>query len=70
MKFFTLLGVAQFGSARGSGPRGRWFESSHSDQKVASLLVTKKGQLLLKLPFFLSFFARNLFRLFALALSK
>ena len=26
-----LRGVAQFGSALGSGPRGRWFESSHSD---------------------------------------
>ena len=25
-------GVAQFGSALGSGPRGRWFKSSHSDQ--------------------------------------
>ena len=24
-------GVAQLGSALGSGPRGRWFESSHSD---------------------------------------
>lgn len=27
--------VAQFGSARGSGPRGREFESHHSDQKGA-----------------------------------
>lgn len=26
-------GVAQFGSALGSGPRGRGFESRHSDQK-------------------------------------
>ena len=27
-------GVAQFGRALGSGPRGRWFESSHSDHNV------------------------------------
>ena len=27
-------GVAQFGSALGSGPRGRRFESCHSDQKI------------------------------------
>lgn len=26
--------VAQFGSALGSGPRGRWFESSRPDQKT------------------------------------
>lgn len=25
--------MAQLGSALGSGPRGRWFESSHSDHK-------------------------------------
>lgn len=25
--------VAQFGSALGSGPRGRWFKSSRPDQK-------------------------------------
>ncbi len=25
--------MAQFGRALGSGPRGRWFKSSHSDQK-------------------------------------
>jgi hypothetical protein len=29
-----LRGVAQFGSALGSGPRGRWFKSSHSDQMI------------------------------------
>ena len=27
-------GVAQFGRALGSGPRGRWFESSHSDHNA------------------------------------
>ena len=27
-------GVAQLGRALGSGPRGRWFKSSHSDQPV------------------------------------
>ena len=26
--------MAQFGRALGSGPRGRWFESSHFDQKI------------------------------------
>ena len=26
-------GVAQFGSAFGSGPKGRWFKSSHPDHK-------------------------------------
>ena len=29
---FNFRGVAQFGSALGSGPRGRRFESCHSDQ--------------------------------------
>ena len=29
----TDRGVAQFGSALGSGPRGRGFESRHLDQK-------------------------------------
>ena len=29
----TLRGVAQFGRALGSGPRGRVFESPHSDHK-------------------------------------
>ena len=33
-------GVAQLGSALGSGPRGRWFESSHSDH----LCSTKRLQ--------------------------
>ena len=28
----AVRGVAQFGSALGSGPRGREFESRHSDQ--------------------------------------
>ena len=32
-------GVAQFGRALGSGPRGRWFESSHSDQKSTVILI-------------------------------
>jgi hypothetical protein len=26
-------GVAQFGSAFGSGPKGRWFKSSHLDHQ-------------------------------------
>ena len=26
-------GVAQFGSAFGSGPKGRWFKSSHPDHR-------------------------------------
>ena len=33
--WYTILarrGVAQFGRVLGSGPRGRWFKSSHSDQ--------------------------------------
>ena len=30
---YEKRGVAQLGSALGSGPRGRWFESSHSDHK-------------------------------------
>ena len=34
-RIFFLRGVAQFGRALGSGPRGRWFKSSHSDQKKA-----------------------------------
>ena len=29
----TFRGVAQFGRALGSGPRGRVFESPHSDQQ-------------------------------------
>ena len=32
-RFSPFPGVAQLGSALGSGPRGRWFESSHSDHK-------------------------------------
>ena len=31
-------GVAQFGRVLGSGPRGRWFESSHSDEKSVEML--------------------------------
>ena len=31
-------GVAKFGIALEWGSRGRWFESSHSDQKMDSLL--------------------------------
>ena len=33
-RIYFLRGVAQFGRALGSGPRGRWFKSSHSDQKI------------------------------------
>ncbi len=32
MFFVQCRGVAQFGSVLGSGPRGREFESHHSDQ--------------------------------------
>ena len=32
----VIRGVAQFGSALGSGPRGRKFESCHSDQNRKS----------------------------------
>lgn len=32
--FLAERDVAQFGSALGSGPRGRWFESSRPDQKT------------------------------------
>ena len=31
---FNARGVAQLGRALGSGPRGRWFKSSHSDHSV------------------------------------
>ena len=31
-------GVAQFGRVLGSGPRGRMFESSHSDQESADFM--------------------------------
>ena len=34
------LGVAQFGRALGSGPRGRRFKSSHSDHKKQRVLAT------------------------------
>ena len=30
-----IRGVAQFGSAFGSGPKGRWFKSSRLDQQKA-----------------------------------
>ncbi len=33
------LGVAQFGRALGSGPRGRRFKSSHSDHKNQGILT-------------------------------
>ena len=39
--WYTILarrGVAQFGRVLGSGPRGRWFESSHSDEKSVEML--------------------------------
>ena len=32
-------GVAQFGSALEWGSRGRWFDSSHSDQVAASFTL-------------------------------
>ena len=32
-------GVAQLGSARRSGRRGRWFKSSHPDQKMTVCTV-------------------------------
>ena len=35
-------GVAQFGSALGSGPRGREFESPHSDQKIRLSILLKR----------------------------
>ena len=31
--------MAQLGSALGSGPRGRWFESSHSDQISTVIMI-------------------------------
>ena len=30
--------MAQSGRVLGSGPRGRWFESSHSDEKMVEML--------------------------------
>ena len=30
--------MAQFGRVLGSGPRGRWFKSSHSDEKSVEML--------------------------------
>ena len=30
--------MAQSGRVLGSGPRGRWFESSHSDEKSVEML--------------------------------
>ena len=38
-KLFTHRGVAQFGSVLGSGPRGRGFESRHSDQKGGRFFI-------------------------------
>ena len=35
-------GVAQFGSALGSGPRGRRFESCHSDQKSTVIMIRNR----------------------------
>lgn len=35
----ALRGVAQFGRALGSGPRGRKFKSSHSDQKSTAIMI-------------------------------
>ena len=32
----STRGVAQFGSAFGSGPKGRWFKSSHLDHTLSS----------------------------------
>ncbi len=36
-QYFNVRDVAQFGSARRSGRRGRWFESSHPDLKRCKL---------------------------------
>ena len=62
---FTYPGVAQLGSALGSGPRGRWFESSHSDHKETIILIRKISVLWLfycknrdSLPFFIGFIAK------------
>ncbi len=38
-------GVAQLGRALRSGRRGRWFESSHLDQKLTEALIRCFGQL-------------------------
>ena len=35
----TFRGVAQLGRALGSGPRGRVFESPHSDQKSTVIMI-------------------------------
>ena len=48
----AVRGVAQFGSALGSGPRGRGFKSPHSDHNVE----TKKMSLA-KSPIISGFFA-------------
>ena len=39
-RFSPFPGVAQLGSALGSGPRGRWFESSHSDHRQCRLPIS------------------------------
>ena len=42
-KFDILRGVAQFGRALGSGPRGRVFKSHHSDHKKKPCKQAKNG---------------------------
>ena len=39
VKVYIYRGVAQFGSALGSGPRGQEFESPHSDQIRLIVLI-------------------------------
>ena len=41
LRNFKLLGVAQFGSARALGARGRRFESCHLDKAILNCLNLK-----------------------------
>ena len=45
-------GVAQFGSALGSGPRGRGFKSRHSDHCGLAVVSKKSGAQSVPLIFF------------------
>ena len=40
MRCVIYPGVAKFGIALGSGPRGRGFKSRHSDHKITPLLLS------------------------------